>query len=259
MVACEQVATNCNFEGEKEGGSTVGIQSPTATGTPRDCAAECTMRQISAIPRNPLRGQSIWRDFFGAAKVAVRWSEARYLAFLAFFATSQVGRPKCAQKGEGGPSGGKFRRRRHPPSNRRGKRPRWPPPRRPPRAPARSHSTRGRSKGEGGRRMCGTEGDGRWGKCPRAASGGVGVRFPDVGSLLLGVGRPWVVGSASETGWFWRYPPGRGRTYHNFAQKSAIATLKIGRPYPPAARIAHIASRIDSGDRELSIGGLGGV
>ena len=186
------------------------------------------MRQIMAIPHNSLRGRSIWRDFFGAAKVAVRWSEARYLAFLAFFATSQVGRPKCAQKGEGGPSGGKFRRRRHPPSSRRGKRPRWPPPRRPSRAPARTHTTRGRSKGEGGRRMCGTEGDGRWGKCPRAASGGVGVRFPGVGSRFLGVGCPWIVAAASGMEYFRRNRPGLrppgAEKYHTRPQKWPLIT-----------------------------------
>ena len=129
----------------EDGREVVGIQSPTATGILRDCAAEGTVRQISAIPRNSLRGRSIWRGFLRAAKVAVRWGEARYLAFWGFFAMSneQVGRPKCAQKGEGGPSGGNFRRRRHLPSNRRGKRPRWPPPRRPSRAPTRTHTTRG--------------------------------------------------------------------------------------------------------------------
>ena len=99
---------------------------------------------------NPLRGSLIWRYFFGAAKVAVRWAEARYLAFWAFFVVSQVGRPKCAQKGEGGPSGGNFRRRRHLPSNRRGKRPRWPPSRRPSRAPTRTHTTRDRCTLRGG-------------------------------------------------------------------------------------------------------------
>ena len=80
-----------------------------------------------------------------------------------------------------------------------------------------------------------------------------------VGSLLLGVGRPWIVTAASETKWFRRYPPHRRPRPHNFARKSTIATLEIDRPYRPAAHIAHIAGRIDSGDRELSNGCLGGV
>ena len=80
-----------------------------------------------------------------------------------------------------------------------------------------------------------------------------------VGSLLPDVGRPWTVAEAYGTGWFWRYPPYGRPLSPNFAQKSAIATLKICRPYAPAARIARIAGLIDAAARELSNGGLGGV
>ena len=80
-----------------------------------------------------------------------------------------------------------------------------------------------------------------------------------VGSLLPDVGRPWIVAVASETNWFRRYPPYRRPRSHNFARKRTVATLEIDRPYRPAAHISQIAGRIDSGDRELSNGCLGGV
>ena len=79
------------------------------------------------------------------------------------------------------------------------------------------------------------------------------------GSILLDMSCPWIAAAASETAWFWRYPPYGRPLSPNLAQKITIAPLKIERPYAPAARIAHIAGRFDSGDRELSNGGLGGV
>ena len=80
-----------------------------------------------------------------------------------------------------------------------------------------------------------------------------------VGSILLDVGCPWIAAEASETEWIRRYPPYGRPLSHKIAVKSAIATLKIGRPDRPAAQISHIDSRIDAAARELSNGGLGGV
>ena len=71
--------------------------------------------------------------------------------------------------------------------------------------------------------MCAADGDGRWGKVPRAPSDGVVMRFPGVGSRLLGVGCPRIVATTSGMEYFRRNRPGlrrpRAEKYHIRPQK----------------------------------------